>query len=166
LDQEQLEKMQAFMNQSSTGVAPPPPIPGGASTAPEKGATPIPHKEVFYSPASEAMIAARKDIATYSFARSQARLQQTKHIREDAVLEAEETKVVRDLYCNSKELVLNSSQVGDDRPVTAVRYSPDGKLAGSGSLSGVVKVWDAENLQNKAVLRGTLDRITSVSWHP
>ena len=123
-------------------------------------------KEVFYSPASELLINARKEIAAYSFARAQQRLLATKRIREDEALEAAETVAVRDLYLNSKDVTLNASQVGDDRPITTVRYSPDGKLVCSGSLSGVVKVWDTETLEVRAVLRGTLDRITSISWHP
>ena len=164
LDQEQLEKLQSFMNQNSA-----PPVPSGqppSSATQEKSTTSIPHKEVFYSPASEALISARKDIAAFSFAQSQKRLTATKRTRENEALEAEENNTVREIYTHSKELTLNSSQVGDDRPVTAVRYSGDGRLLCSGSLSGVVKVWDAENLRNRAVFRSTLDRITSVCWHP
>jgi U4/U6 small nuclear ribonucleoprotein PRP4 len=166
LDQEQLDKMQAFMNQSSAGPALGMQATGTANAIQDKSASVVPHKETFYSPALDALVTARKDIATYSFAQAQKRLHTTRRIRDDSVLEAEETKVVRDLYIHSKEMTLNSSQFGDDRPVTAVRYSADGKLVCSGSLSGVVKVWDAENLSNRAVLRGTLDRITSVCWHP
>lgn len=167
LDQEQLEKLQSIMNQGTSQPPLPPGAPpsssGPSATTQDKSA---PQKEVFYSPATEGMITARRDIATYSFARGQARLNNTKLIRESEDLEAEETKNVRDLYIHCKELTLNSSQVGDDRPITTVRYSPDGKFASSGSLSGVVKVWDTETLANKAVFRGTLDRITAVSWHP
>mmetsp|Transcript_5151 Transcript_5151/g.10424 ORF Transcript_5151/g.10424 Transcript_5151/m.10424 type:complete len:551 (+) Transcript_5151:1-1653(+) len=166
LDQEQLEKLQAFMNQSSNVPHVPPPIAATATSQDKSVQSVVPHKEVFYSPALEGLIAARKEIAVYSFAKSQKRLVETKSIREDDALEEEERNTVRDLYCNSKEMTLNSSQVGDDRPVTAVRYSPDGRMVCSGSLSGVVKVWDSETLKNKGVLRGTLDRITSVCWHP
>lgn len=167
LDQEQLEKLQSIMNQSAMQPPLPPGAPPSSSgptvTTQDKAAT---QKEVFYSPAADGMINARKDIAAYSFARGQSRLNATKRVRESEELELEETKNVRELYLHCKDLTLNSSQVGDDRPITVVRYSPDGKLASSGSLSGVVKVWDTETLANKAVFRGTLDRITSVSWHP
>lgn len=163
LDQEQLDKLQAIINQNPLQPAAPsaPGAAGPTITTQDKV-----QKEVFYSPATEVMIAARKEIATYSFAKSQQRLNNTRRIRETEELESEENKAVHELYTHSKDLTLNASQVGDDRPITTVRYSPDGNFVCSGSLSGVVKVWDSTSLANKAVLRGTLDRITAVSWHP
>lgn len=163
LDQEQLDKLQAIINQNPLQPATPAATGAAGPTITTQDKV---QKEVFYSPATEAMIAARKEIATYSFAKSQQRLNTTRRIRESEELESEENKVVYEMYSHSKDLTLNASQVGDDRPITTVRYSPDGNFVCSGSLSGVVKVWDSTSLANKAVLRGTLDRITSVSWHP
>jgi U4/U6 small nuclear ribonucleoprotein PRP4 len=165
LDQEQLDKLQAIINQNPTQVGQSSSTTGASGpvvTTQDK----VQKEAVFYSPATDAMISARKDIATFSFAKSQQRLTLTKRIRESEVLEEEENKTVHDMYTNTKDLTLNSSQVGDDRPITTVRYSADGNFICSGSLSGVVKIWDASSLANKAVLRGTLDRITAVSWHP
>jgi U4/U6 small nuclear ribonucleoprotein PRP4 len=121
-------------------------------------------KEVFYSPACDALIVVRKEVAIYSFSKAQERLLRIKTIRENDSLIIDDDNFVHDLYMNSKDLTLNSSQVGDDRPLTSIRYSSDGALIASGSLSGVVKVWRSDSLSSAGTFRTTLDRITSVAW--
>lgn len=124
------------------------------------------HKEIFYSPASDELINARKDIGTFSFQRAQERLNKIRDIRENDHLQYQQDNDVREVYMNSKELALNASQFGDDRPITAIRYSGDGNTIASGSLTATVKLWDAEMLSERGILRGHIERITSVEWHP
>lgn len=69
-------------------------------------------------------------------------------------------------YQHHKELVLNMSQFGDDRPLSSVRYSKDSAMIASGSLQPVVKLWDAMALSSLASFRGHQDRITSTAWQP
>eukprot|EP00601_Ochromonadales_sp_CCMP2298_P004579 CAMPEP_0173179756 /NCGR_PEP_ID=MMETSP1141-20130122/6312_1 /TAXON_ID=483371 /ORGANISM="non described non described, Strain CCMP2298" /LENGTH=288 /DNA_ID=CAMNT_0014102481 /DNA_START=142 /DNA_END=1005 /DNA_ORIENTATION=- len=171
LDQEQLEKLQFIMNQASAGAEPMDTGSSASAGTGPQGATMVTQeqvkKETFYSPASDALVAARREIATFSFRRAQERLDAARRAKDspEEAVEAAEGEVLA-LYANAREMALNSSQVGDDRPVTAVGYSACGGLLATGSLSGVVKVWDTESLENRGVLRGTLDRITGLCWHP
>jgi U4/U6 small nuclear ribonucleoprotein PRP4 len=139
---------------------------GGMVVEPAAEKNQGPQKEVFYSPALEQLIAFRKDVAVFSFGRSQERLHRLKNTREAEALTLAENTHASALYKISSELSLNSSQFGDERPLTCVRYSPCGSVIASGSLGPVVKLWDASSLDCVAVLRNHADRITSVSWHP
>jgi WD40 repeat protein len=175
LDQEQLDKLQAIINQNAASAAAGASSASGTASVPVAGPTIVSQdkvltgaaqKEVLYSNASEHLVNARREIAAYSFARAQQRLRATKRILEEESLEAEQNKAVLELYSNSKNLTLNASQIGDERPGTYIRYNSDGQLIAGGSFSGVVKIWDTQTLGVKTVLRGTLDRITGLSWHP
>jgi U4/U6 small nuclear ribonucleoprotein PRP4 len=75
------------------------------------------------------------------------------------------------------------SQIGDERPVSIVRFSPNSKLLATGSWTGLVKVWSVPDCKLKSTLRGRpnpcplltyllitssghSDRVGGVSWHP
>ena len=45
-------------------------------------------------------------------------------IRENDTAQQNENKYVHQLYQNHKHVILNSSQYGDDRPLSCIRYSP------------------------------------------
>lgn len=143
----------------------------GQQAAVEKGAgvaadQPAKQKEVFYSPALEALVVARKELCTYSFNKAHERLLKTKNVRENEQLQAEEDREVLSLYTNCKEMTLNSSQFGDDRPLTAIRYAASGAVVASASLGNTVKLWDSSMLSSVGMLRGHTDRVTGVAWHP
>ena len=123
-------------------------------------------KEVVYTPASEALLVARKELSGFSFSRAQHRIDAANKRRDNEQLMSDETHSVRELYIHSKDLALNSSQFGDERPLTAIRYSADGNLIATGSLSSVVKIWDTQVFLNAGVLRNAVERITALSWHP
>lgn len=161
LDKEHSARIATSTSSSSSSV-PGPTMVTQEDFVASRGST---QKEVFYSPACDALIVVRKEVATYSFSKAQERLLRIKTVRENDSLIIDDDKFVHDLYMNSKDLTLNSSQVGDDRPLTSIRYSSDGTLIASGSLSGVVKVWHSDSLSSAGTFRTTLDRITSVAWN-
>lgn len=123
-------------------------------------------KEVVYTAASEELISARKFIADYSFPRAHDRLLHAKSIREDDQKQLGENKLVSDLYKNARNLVLNSSQFGDERPMSVIRHSPYGNVLATGSFNSTVKLWDATSLENTGLVHGHEERITSIAWHP
>ena len=131
----------------------------------------VAQKEVFYSPATEAMIAARKVIAAKSFKVAHERVLHERKFHDDDAYLAECDNKLRELFMVSKEMTLNSSQIGDDRPLTSIRSSPFGSIesgnsfVASGSLSGTVKIWNSSNLSCVSVLRRHGDRVTSVAWN-
>lgn len=121
---------------------------------------------MFYSVGSEQLIQARKQICEYSLRNTHNRILRTKSIRESEESQAEEDSNTLKLYAYSKDLQLNSSQVGDERPLTSIRYSSNGAYLATGSLSCIVKVWDVKSLNCEMIGRGHEERITSVSWNP
>ncbi len=139
--------------------------PTTATTGPSHDQT-TKQKEVFYSPALEALIAYRKELCEYSFKKAHDRLEKIRSIRDSESAQVEENRTVLSLYINSKEMNLNASQFADERPLTTVRYSASGTVLSSASLNHSVKLWDANNLSNMGVLRGHSDRVTQVAWHP
>jgi U4/U6 small nuclear ribonucleoprotein PRP4 len=145
------------------------PMPGGYSdpTKAASGQSGGPNaKEVFYSPASEQLIAMRNYICEYSFPRTHDRLLRTKRIRESEAEQAEEDHRVAGMYVNMRDLCLNRSEFGDDRPMCSVRFSPDNSLVAVGSWTGTVKLWDSRSLTYRGSLAGHEERVTSVSWQP
>ncbi|HEX9508675.1 MAG TPA: hypothetical protein VF947_09725, partial [Myxococcales bacterium] len=51
-------------------------------------------------------------------------------------------------------------------PVLSVAFSPDGTQLATGSLGGMVNVWEAATGSLQATLRGQGDASYSVSWSP
>ncbi|RYH18869.1 WD40 repeat domain-containing protein [archaeon] len=68
-----------------------------------------------------------------------------------------------ELYEHSKELVVNLSQFGDDRPLTSVRYTSDQSFVISGSWANTVKLWSATTLAAQGNCKGHSERVNSVA---
>lgn len=74
------------------------------------------------------------------------------------------------------------SQIGDERPISLVRFAPNGETLATGSWSGSVKLWNVPACTLIRTLRGELDhlfwwsssfrllghsdRVGGVAWHP
>ena len=126
----------------------------------------VTQKELFYSPASVDLIAARKFLCEYSFTRTKTRLERTRAIRNDPHLQDSEDQQAAELYINLRDLQLNGSQFGDNRPMTCVRYSPDMMTIASSSLNSVVKLWNSDTLDHMCSLCFHEERVTSLAWRP
>lgn len=64
-----------------------------------------------------------------------------------------------------KTFVSQVSIPADTRPLTCVKFSPDGKTLATGARTGFAKVWDTHgNL--KCVVKGHQDRISDLVWNP
>jgi U4/U6 small nuclear ribonucleoprotein PRP4 len=123
-------------------------------------------KEVFYSPAGQDLIIARKSIFNFSLKKVQERLNNRKKLIDNPSLEIQDNRYVSTLYGACRDLALNSSQFGDDRPLSCVRYAPNGRTVATGSLSCYIKLWDVSDLGCVDTLRGHVERITAVAWNP
>jgi U4/U6 small nuclear ribonucleoprotein PRP4 len=75
------------------------------------------------------------------------------------------------------------SQIGDERPISLVRFAPNNKTLATGSWSGTVKLWNVPACTEITALRGTFyslansfigltlftghsDKVGGIAWHP
>jgi len=70
------------------------------------------------------------------------------------------------VFAEVKSFANAGSQLGDDRPISMVRFSPNSKYLATGSWSGGVKLWNIPSCSHVRTLRGHGDRVGGVAWHP
>lgn len=58
------------------------------------------------------------------------------------------------------------SQVGDNRPISFCRFSPDSKMLVTSSWSGLCKLWSVPDCAPIRTLRGHKERVGAIVWHP
>eukprot|EP00054_Salpingoeca_dolichothecata_P004205 m.29833 g.29833 ORF g.29833 m.29833 type:complete len:523 (+) comp14416_c0_seq1:3-1571(+) len=122
-------------------------------------------KELWYHEGPDELKLARLFLAQYSIPRAKARLAQARQKRAE---EDESQAGIRtqQLHATLKNFQNTCSQVGDARPASFCRLSPDASMLATGSWRGACKVWSIPNCELKLNLRGHTDRIGNVVWHP
>jgi U4/U6 small nuclear ribonucleoprotein PRP4 len=60
------------------------------------------------------------------------------------------------------------TQIGDDRAISATRFSPDSSLLLTGSWTGTAKIWDVPGCRCMGVFKGHQpnSKMSGVAWHP
>ncbi|KAJ8472752.1 hypothetical protein ONZ51_g8306 [Trametes cubensis] len=112
--------------------------------------------EEFYSPGSLELLEARRFLAEYSLPRAQKRVAQQ---RIDSKMSLGRILDIRKkVFAEVKRFAELGSQIGDERPVSQVRFSPNSKYLLTGSWAGNVKLWNVPEWHN--------DRVGGVAWHP
>ena len=131
---------------------------GQDSTAPEG------QDEEFYSEGIQELLEARKVIARYSLPRAKARIASQK--LESTIPLRTHIKHRKAIKDRLQLFELAGSQIAGERPVSIVRFSPNGEIIASGNWGGQVKLLDVPNLDQKGLLRGHTDRVGGISWYP
>ncbi|KAL4065853.1 WD40-repeat-containing domain protein [Scleroderma yunnanense] len=121
-------------------------------------------EEEFYTPGTLELLEARRRLAEYSLPRAQTRIAQQ---RIDSKLPLGRIiDLHKKIFAEVKRFSNLGSQIGDDRPIAQVRFSPNSKFLATGSWSGTVKIWNVPSCTTSRVLRGHGDRVGGVAWHP
>ncbi|XVF01582.1 hypothetical protein REPUB_Repub04eG0101100 [Reevesia pubescens] len=118
----------------------------------------------FYTEGPKELLDARIHIAKYSIVKAAARVQRAQRKRDDPDedMDAEIDWALK----QAGNLVLDCSEIGDDRPLSGCSFSRDGKLLATCSLSGVAKLWSMPSISKVSALKGHTERATDVMFSP
>ncbi|CAH7686117.1 serine/threonine-protein kinase PRP4 [Phakopsora pachyrhizi] len=127
--------------------------------------------EEFYTEGSEELLSTRRFIAEFSLANARKRITRQKL---EANLPLSKIMAARKaIYAELKTYTNLGSQVGDERPISMVRFSPNSQILATGSWTGTAKIWNvpsctpyAEEKDSINVFKGHSDRIGGLAWHP
>ncbi|TFK39795.1 U4/U6 snRNP-specific spliceosomal protein [Crucibulum laeve] len=121
-------------------------------------------EEEFYTHGTLELLEARRKIAVYSLPRAQKRIAQQ---RIDSKMDLGRIVDIRKkVFSEVKKFANLGSQIGDERPISQVRFAPNNKILATGSWSGTVKLWNIPACTPIRALRGHSDRVGGVAWHP
>mmetsp|Transcript_32728 Transcript_32728/g.97399 ORF Transcript_32728/g.97399 Transcript_32728/m.97399 type:complete len:510 (-) Transcript_32728:214-1743(-) len=123
-------------------------------------------EDLFYTEGLEELLEARVKIAEWSIPRANQRLIKERRQRADEDPTEYEGSVDRFCAFMQKNMVAEVSQVGDERPLTQGKFSPDAQLFCTSSWSGFIKLWKVPSCEPTLTIRGHEDRCHSVAWHP
>ncbi|XP_028761417.1 U4/U6 small nuclear ribonucleoprotein PRP4-like protein [Neltuma alba] len=118
----------------------------------------------FYTEGSKALLDARVDIAKFSLVRAAARLHRARRRRDDPDedIDAEMDWALK----QAENLVLDCSEIGDDRPLSGCSFSADGKCLATCSLTGAAKLWSMPEVKKISTFKGHTERATDVAYSP
>ncbi|KAJ3009067.1 hypothetical protein HKX48_008186, partial [Thoreauomyces humboldtii] len=121
-------------------------------------------EEEFYTYGPDELLEARRDIASFSIARSKARLDG--HSAELLLPYPQRKKMRHEFYTNLKTFETRSLQYGDERPLSFCTFSPNSRMLATASWSGTVKLWSVPDCTNLHTLKGHRDRVSGIAFHP
>lgn len=118
----------------------------------------------FFTEGSRALLDARRYIIKYSLVRAATRLHRARRKRNDPDedIDAEMNFALK----QAAHLVLDCSEIGDDRPLSGCSFSHDGKLLATSSMTGVTKLWSMPQVKKVGPLKGHTERATDVAFSP
>lgn len=118
----------------------------------------------FYIEGSDALLEARKSIAQYSLPRAKQRIAFQRE--ESAIPVATHVKHRKAIKEKLAGFELFGSQIASERPMSIVRFAPNGETIACGDWGGSLKLLDVPNLETKTALRGHKQMIGGISWCP
>ena len=121
-------------------------------------------EEEFYTEGTQELLQAREEIARYSLPRAKSRIASQKV--ESSISLRTHIKHRKAIKERLQQFELFGTQIAGDRPVSLVRFSPNGEFIASGNWSGGVRLLDVPNLDLKKSYRGHSDRVGGISWFP
>lgn len=125
-------------------------------------------KEKFWTEGPMELKAARAKIAQWSLQRAAARIGSGKRRRDDPGERVSARSVRLSAHAHAKHITQQSSEIGDERPISGCEFSPNGSMLATCGWGGALSVWDvADNRQSRCwVARANEERCTDVVWHP
>ncbi|KAE8208465.1 hypothetical protein CF327_g7090 [Tilletia walkeri] len=120
--------------------------------------------EEFYTEGTDALVKARQRMAWLSLERAQKRIARQRI--EATVPLARIVAVRKEVFAPVKKFTSLGSQIGAERQISMVRFSPDSSMLATGAWSGSLKLWDIPSATERRTLRAHNDKIGGIAWHP
>ncbi|XP_018016537.1 U4/U6 small nuclear ribonucleoprotein Prp4 [Hyalella azteca] len=122
-------------------------------------------EETWYHEGPKRLKEVRQNLLQYSIPRARDRLEKERALNADPTLI---TAQKQETSARLRRYQLLISQNADIRPVSCVRFSPDGRQLATASWSGNVQVWDVsdDGRDGSRSLRGHEGHVDSLAWHP
>ncbi|VVC39786.1 Hypothetical protein CINCED_3A000395 [Cinara cedri] len=118
----------------------------------------------WYHEGPPSLLDARLYITDYSLLRSHFRLEK---LREEASIpESTLTARLQDLHKYTTSLSIYCSQIGDTRPISYCRFSPDSRFIATSSWSGLCKLWSVPDCSLVKTFRGHNCNVCSITFNP
>lgn len=118
----------------------------------------------FYTEGDADLLEARREIARYSLPRASKRIAHQKvDSRIPVATHVQHRNVIKEMLSGFE---LYGSQIASERPVSMVRFAPNGQIIACGDWGGSIKLLDTTNLETQSVLRGHKQMIGGISWMP
>ncbi|ODH45211.1 hypothetical protein ACO22_00324 [Paracoccidioides brasiliensis] len=121
-------------------------------------------EEEFYTEGGPELLEARKKIARFSLPRAKARIERQKE--ESTIPLRTHIKHRKAIKEKLQSFDLYGSQIASERPVSIVRFAPNGQTLAAGNWGGGIKLLNVPSLDEKTTLRGHSDRVGGISWFP
>jgi len=123
----------------------------------------------FVDSGNERLRKTRQWLLHYSLQRARERIAQQQRERDDddddAAAEARD-KAADIAYARAQRWTSATSQIGDERPLSACALSADGTLVLTGAWSGIARLWRTADCECAQTFRGHTDRVLGVAFHP
>lgn len=120
--------------------------------------------EEFYTEGPPQLLNVRQDIARHSLQQAKKRI--ASQAIESSIPLRTHIKHRKAIKEKLSGFELYGTQLAGDRPVSIVRFAPDGKTVAAGNWSGGIKMLSVPNLEETRTLRGHTGLVTGLSWFP
>lgn len=123
-------------------------------------------REVFFTEGPEGLKAARLDMARWSLVRARDRIREAKRRKENDIARQEDVMRRDAALRDARLLAQQCSEMGDDRPISACRFAPQGSTLATCGWSGMVRLWALPSCAKLCEWRAHDERATDIAWHP
>ncbi|KAL4445403.1 hypothetical protein ABPG77_011228 [Micractinium sp. CCAP 211/92] len=159
---DRLRQLLAHMGEEAAVAALGPPTEEEMAEA--EAAVAVPASEIFYTEGSDALRAAREELAQFSLRRAALRLAAARRAQSDP--DESPAAVAAEAERQLRTLANQASELGDERPIVGCAFSPDGSQLATGAWSGTVKVWAMPSMAKQLTIKAHAERVTGIAWHP
>ncbi|KDN48451.1 RNA processing-related protein [Tilletiaria anomala UBC 951] len=121
-------------------------------------------EEEFYTEGSSELLDARRRIASFSLARAKKRIASQRQQAQISLRSVVQRR--KAIFEPLKTLTNLGSQIGDERPISVVRFSPDSKSLLTASWSGMIRRWNVPSATSISSFRAHTEKVGGLAWHP